>query len=80
MRHTDNYETPVCTEMACLSPSPRVLAELPAFLRLPLHRSKGLSRASENRWQIILLIFQTTCEYSYGRSSDSSDHCAIQNQ
>jgi len=28
MRHTDNYETPVCTAMACLSPSPA-----PAFLR-----------------------------------------------
>jgi hypothetical protein len=28
MRRTDNYETPVCTAMACLSPSPA-----PKFLR-----------------------------------------------
>ncbi len=45
---------------------PRVLAELPAFLHLPPHRSKGLSSASGNRWQIILLIIQTACEYFSG--------------
>jgi hypothetical protein len=28
MHHTDNYETPVCTSMACLYPSPA-----PMFLR-----------------------------------------------
>lgn len=47
MRQTDNYETPVCTEMACLSPFPVSLRSCQPSCTYPHTVLKDLAAPAE---------------------------------